>query len=127
MKIYVFGNPDLDIDSLPLRILPKLQEKFLKIEFETKDPNEEWGIPEELIVIDTAFGINDVTIFDDLEKFASAPRISMHDFDALTNLRYLKKLGKIKKIKIIGIPPDIKESDAILKIEKLLSENMFKN
>jgi Ni,Fe-hydrogenase maturation factor len=123
MKIYVFGNPDLKMDSLPIRILPELRRKFPQIEFEIKDPNEEWeNLPEELVIIDTTIGIEKITIFDSLEKFAPAPRVSMHDFDTLANLRYLKKLGKIKKVKIIGIPYDIKKSEAIKKISKIISE-----
>lgn len=119
--VYIFGNEDVEIDSLPIRILPKLKEKFPSIRFEIKDPNEEWeNIGQELIIIDTAVGINEIAIFDDLTKFAKAPSVGMHDFDALTNLRYLQKLGKIKKIKIIGIPPEIKESEAIEKISKIL-------
>ena len=65
-------------------------------------------------------GIKDITIFDSLEKFALAPRVSMHDFDFLTNLQYLTKLGKIKKIKIIGLPPDMEENEAIKKVSATL-------
>lgn len=120
MKIFVFGNEDLKEDSLPLRILPALRKQFPNINFEVKDPNEEWEVPAELIIIDTAFGVDHVTIFDDLDKFSKTPRISMHDFDALTNLRYLKKLGKIKDIKIIGMPPEMEETDALAKTSELI-------
>ena len=121
-KIFVFGNEDLKEDSLPLRILPKLQKVFSDIIFEKKDPNEEWQIldSEELVILDTAVGIKNVKIFDNLEKFSKVPRVGIHDFDALTNLRYLQKLGKIKKIKIIGIPPNMKESEAIKKVSATL-------
>lgn len=122
MIIFVFGNKDLEEDNLPLLILPQLQEKFPKIKFEIKDPNEEWQIPEELIILDTATGIKDVEIFDDLEKFSKTPRVGIHDFDALINLRYLQKLGKIKKIKIIGIPAEINKSEAVQKIIKILEK-----
>jgi len=121
MKIFVFGNEDLEVDNLPIRILPKLREKFPEINFEVKDPNEEWDIPEEMIILDTVIGIKEITIFDDLEKFSKTPRVSMHDFDALSNIRYLYKLGKIKKIKIIAIPPSLEESEAVKKIAKVLS------
>lgn len=110
----------MENDSLPLRIMPKLQAKFPDIEFEIRDPNEEWEVPEEFIIIDTVIGIKGIRIFDNLEKFLSVPRVSMHDFDALTNLRYLWKLGKIKKIKIIGLPPDMAETEALKKIIKIL-------
>jgi len=124
--IYIFGNEDLEVDSLPLKILPELRKKFPEIQFEVKDPNEEWeNIGEELIIIDTAVGAKNVAIFDSLEKFARTPSVGMHDFDALTNLRYLQKLGKIKKMKIIGIPPEIKESEAIEKTEQIISDQNF--
>lgn len=120
MDIFVFGNPDLDFDSLPLRLLPELKKRFPEIKFVIKDPNEEWDTPPELTIIDTIQGIKRVTIFNDLAEFQSAPRISMHDFDALANLRLLQKIGRIKKIKIIGIPPTISEKEALQEITKLL-------
>jgi hypothetical protein len=119
-RVFVFGNINLENDSLPLRIMSKLQVKFSDIKFEIRDPNEEWDVPEEFIIIDTVIGIRDIRIFDNLEKFLSVPRVSMHDFDALTNLRFLWKLGKIKKIKIIGLPPDMAESKALREITKIL-------
>lgn len=119
-KIFVFGNEDLEMDNLPLRILPELQNKFPDIEFLVKDPNEEWemtdDVTSDLTVLDTAVGIKEVTVFDDLEKFVKTPRVGMHDFDALTNLKFLQKLGKIKKIKIIAVPPHISEQEAMLQI-----------
>ena len=122
MKIFIFGNEDLQNDSVPLRILSKLEEKFPKIEFVLVDPNEEWDTPENIVVIDTAVGIKDVTVFDSLEKFSAPPRVGIHDFDALTNLRYLQKLGKIKKIKIIAVPPEIADPEAVEKITEILEK-----
>lgn len=119
-QVFVFGNIDIQNDSLPLRIMPKLQEKFPDIKFEIRDPNEEWDAPEEFVVIDTVIGIKGVKIFNTLDKFLSAPRVSMHDFDFLTNLQYLIKLGKIKKIKIIGMSPDMDEMEAIKKVSATL-------
>jgi hypothetical protein len=122
MIVYVFGNPDLPADSLPLRILPELEKRLPHVQFVAKDPNEEWDVPEKLVVIDTVEGINEVTIFDDLTKFAAAPRVTMHDFDALTNLRYLQKLGKLKKVKIIGIPVVMPEEEAFHEVFALLEK-----
>ena len=113
MTIFIFGNPDLDFDSLPIRILPKLKINFPKVEFVVVDPNEEWNLPENLTVLDTAYGIDQPRVFNDLKNFAQAPRLTMHDFDALSNLRYLQKLGKIKQVKIIGLPPTINEQEAL--------------
>jgi hypothetical protein len=121
-KIFVFGNEDLEMDSPPLRILPQLREKFPDIEFLTIDPNEDFDFPESIVAIDTAVGIKDVTVFDDLEKFSAPPRVGMHDFDALTNLRLLWKLGKIKKIKIIAVPTEMGESESLGKIAEILQD-----
>ena len=56
MTIYIFGNPDLQFDSLPIKILPKLQKKFPAIKFKIKDPNEEWANNGKcLYIIDTIF------------------------------------------------------------------------
>jgi Ni,Fe-hydrogenase maturation factor len=127
MKVFVFGNPDVAMDSLPIRILPELQKRLPNIEFIVQDPNEELALseaPENIIILDTAVGISEVTVFDDLKKFATVPRVSMHDFDALTNLRYLQKLGKIKAVKIIAIPAENKATLPALadKVALILSQ-----
>lgn len=111
----------MDFDALPLRIVDDLQKHFPKIEFKVKDPNEEWEVLQDLIVIDTVQGIEQVKVFDDLEQFKSSPRTSLHDFDALFNLQHLKKLGKLDKIKIIGIPPTISKQKAIQEVRAILA------
>ncbi len=120
MKVFIFGNEEVEIDSLPIQIIDDLKAALPNIDFVIKDPNEEWGIPEELVMIDTAVGLNQVTAFDNLDHFTKAPNFSMHDFDALTNLLFLKKLGRLKKIKIIGIPPTISKEKAIKEIVSIL-------
>jgi len=125
MKVFVFGNPDLDFDSFPLRILPELKKRLPEIDFEIKDPNEEWGVSEsELIIIDTVVGIDKPTVFENLENFSAPPRVSAHDFDTYTNLKYLQKLGKIKKIEIIGLPSMISKDVAIEFAIKILSNSL---
>ena len=124
MTVYVFGNPDLPADSLPIRILPELEKRLPRVQFVVKDPNEEWDVPEEFTVIDTVEGIENVTVFGDLTKFAAAPRVTMHDFDALTNLRYLQKLGKLKKVTVIGIPAAAPEDEALRSVVAALLKSI---
>jgi hypothetical protein len=118
--VYIFGNPDLAIDSLPIRLLPQLQKENPDFTFILKDPNEEWDVPEEMLIIDTAINAKKVTIFKDLKSFMTGPRLSMHDFDALSNLLFLEKLGRLKKIKIIAVPPDIDPHTALREISARL-------
>lgn len=118
--IHVFGNADIAMDSLPLRLLSRLSGQFPDIDFVTLDPNEEWEIPDQFIIIDTVVGLNDVHLFRSLDEFGSSPTVSMHDFDALFNLRYLAKLGKLKEIRIIGVPSTIEEEKALTEISSLI-------
>lgn len=107
MKIYVFGNPLVKKDSLPLRLLPSLRKKFPKIKFIVTDPNENFPPAGEknLIILDTVQGIKKPMILDlhDLEKNTKTP-ISPHDYDLLLHLLLLKKLGKVNIVRIIGVP-----------------------
>ncbi len=120
VAVYVFGNPDLQEDSLPIQLIPPLRKKFPHVGFIVKDPNEEWDVPEHLIAIDTAVGIDRVQEFHSLEQFHTSPRVSMHDFDALAQLRLLQKLGKLKKITIVGVPPNIPPDTALEQIAAAL-------
>jgi Ni,Fe-hydrogenase maturation factor len=118
--VFVFGNPDLPMDALPIRIIPQLVASRPNLNFVVKDPNEDWDIPEMLVVIDTVVGIDRVMLFDGLDAFAPFAHVSVHDFDAYTNLRFLKKLGKLKSVHIIGIPVGTEEDLAVSRVLELL-------
>lgn len=120
--IFIAGNPDLDTDSLPLRILPRLRIECPEITFEVIDPNEDWAVSTEIILIDTVIGIEKVTLFSALEQFVASPRITMHDFDVLANIRLMKKLGKITSVTIIGIPPNMSERSAAEKVSEMIKK-----
>jgi len=119
-SIFVFGNPDLEIDSLPVKMLPGLRKKFPEITFIVLDPNEEWDVPRDMIIIDTVVGIENLTVFDDLHAFINAPRVTCHDFDAYMNLQFLLKLGKITSTHIIGIPAGHPEERVLPELYKTI-------
>ncbi len=104
--VYVLGNPLINIDCFPIKLLPKLRILCPQINFEVIDPTEEltFNNQKDLLLIDTVVGIKKVTIFHDLKYFTLSPRVTVHDYDLLLNLSLLKKFGKIKNILIIGIP-----------------------
>lgn len=123
MKVYVLGNPDVDIDSVPLKLLPKLEEKFPGINFIHFDPTEDIDIVDKhFIIIDTVLSLNKVTLFNDLNRWTISPRISLHDFDLPLFLGLLKKLGKVKKITIIGIPEKGNSKKMLLDVAKFLKD-----
>jgi hypothetical protein len=122
MEIWLFGNPDLNCDCLPLKILPQLKKLFPKIDFIIQDPLEEWSLPSELFIIDTVQGLKKVEVFTTLEKFQPSPHVTMHDFDLGAQLNWLKKLGVLPKFTIFGIPENISETAALNQLNSLLQQ-----
>jgi Ni,Fe-hydrogenase maturation factor len=108
MLIYIFGNPDHPQDNLAIKISQKIKTKLPEIEFIYIKPNEDLPFinQDKVVIMDVVAGIDKVTIFtqDDLDKLVLPPRTSAHDYDLAFQLKYLKKLGKLKEIKIIGLP-----------------------
>jgi len=46
----------------------------------------------------------------------------MHDFDLAYNLKLLKKIGAIDSIKIIGVPMQISDEDALYQIQSIFKK-----
>jgi len=113
MIVLVFGNPDFEPDSLPVRLLPEFRRRLPTVEFIHVDPNEEWEASGDVTVIDTALNLNEPRVFMSLDAFESAPNVSMHDFDALANLRLMQKLGKIGAVRVIALPPNLNPDTAV--------------
>lgn len=119
--IYVLGNSLVKVDNMPLKILTILQKAFPEIEFIHLDPTEEYT--EESvnpIFLDTVVGIDSVTIFHDLDSFSPPQSVSVHDFDLYVSLKLLMKLGKVKRVKIIGVPDGITKEKAIRQVIEIL-------
>lgn len=127
MTIYIFGNPLLRNDSLPIKWKGRLQELFPKIIFETADVNLNFpGIENRnIVVLDTVIGIDKPMILglDDFQKNKKSP-VSPHDYDLLMHLLLLKKLKKIDTVKIIGIPNN-EDKKTFDKLVKLISVNLL--
>lgn len=121
MDVWVFGNIDLAEDSLPLKILPQLQRQRPDLVFRVREPMEEWDdVPDPLVVVDTVKGLDVVTVLTDLDLFADAPRVSMHDLDLLAQLKFLKKVGKLGHVVVVGVPPALQPDEAIRQIAAAL-------
>lgn len=121
--IYIFGNSLVAEDRKAPSLLSYLQAKLPQCQFVHLDPTEEFDPKEdnELILIDTVVGIKQVTLFENIDQFAAPPRFSAHDFDLFVELRFLKKVGKMNKLTIIGIPADGDQSVIRRAVFKILS------
>ena len=119
MKILVFGNPHIEEDSIPLKLIPLLKKEFPKVEFkefETEEELKDEG--KNLILMDSVQGIKETTIIEDIEQLESQKIVSMHDFGVSHNLKLLKKIGYIESIKIIGIPQKISIEAALKQVKE---------
>ncbi len=125
-SIFYFGNPLFEEDNLALKVIPFLEKKFPQINFVFFDPNENFPEIENLWLIDTALGIEKISLIEDVKKIKNSPRFSSHDLDLGFYLKLYKKLDKIKKIKIIAIPSQINLSLAVKEIEKIIQKNFLK-
>lgn len=124
-KIYVLGNPLLEEDSLPLKLLPSLRKEFSDIEFIEIDPTEEFPEEEHLIIIDTIINTEKVVVLKDkdIDKIEQSAKCSLHDFDLGMQLKLMKKLGTLKEVTIIGVPPQIDEGKAVEGIKAILKQH----
>jgi len=103
--IYLVGNLLVEEDSIPLKLKSELQKAFKTVEFKEFDPTED--LPDdlnELVMIDSIEGINKSQSFEDVDRFMTQKNYSMHDFDLGWQLKLAKKMGKLYKVKIIGVP-----------------------
>ena len=120
--IFIFGNPLLEEDSLPIKLVPELRKKFPAINFIVADPNENLE-PEngKLWIIDTVVGIKKVEIITDLDKIQLDKIYSSHDFDLGFNLKLLQKIGELKKVIILGVPANITQKEALSQLVKKIN------
>ena len=124
-KFLVFGNPLVEKDNLALKLIPKLQKHFPNIEFKEFDPTENLESEIEnktLFVLDVAERIDKVVVLEDINKLETIGKYSMHDFDLAYNLKLLKKIGKLKNVKIIAVPMNMDEDEALDQIQLILKK-----
>jgi Ni,Fe-hydrogenase maturation factor len=126
MKILVFGNPLVEKDSIPLKLIGKLRKIFPDIEFKEFDPTENLEKEgKELYILDAVEGIEKVTLITDLNLIKTSKIYSMHDFDLSYMLKILQNMGKIKKISIFGIPMKIRQDEALDQLTKLVKSTLL--
>jgi Ni,Fe-hydrogenase maturation factor len=130
MNVYVFGNEYVADDNRAIEIASELEDTVEGISFVLVDPNEDVpfvGEPQ-VVILDTVQKIQHVELVegDGLDGLILSPRGSVHDFDLAFQLRYLRKLGKLGKVTIIGIPQEGEVDYLRLKsiLRKLVAHDM---
>ena len=110
MKVYVFGNEDVPEDSKAIEVARKMDRAIDGVSFVFVGPNEDVPFADEgrVVILDTVHGIQDVELIegDRIDALVLAPRGSVHDFDLAFQLHYLKKIGKLGDVNIVGVPQE---------------------
>lgn len=103
--VSVFGNEVDSHDNTALLCLPELKEKLPDIHFLVQDPTESLEPADDpWIILDTANGIDHVTMIDSLDDLEYVKGTSVHDFDVYMDLRLRAKLAPLPKLRIILVP-----------------------
>lgn len=126
MNIYLFGNPLLNFDSLPLLFKAELEKEFPNISFSEADPSENLK-PEnkELFIIDSAAGIKEVTVLEDLTRIKTEAAYSLHDFDLGATLKLLKKIGVLEKASIFCVPQEGDEKKILSDLKEKIKQRLI--
>jgi len=103
-KIFICGNPLVDVDSLPFRILPELKVALPEVDFIDFDPTENFPDDDPLYIIDTVINARGVMVIRDLDNLGDAPHVSAHDADLAFHLKWLEKMGELPSLVIFGVP-----------------------
>lgn len=108
MNVYVFGNQNVPEDRKAIEAAQKLEDAMNGVSFAFVAPNEDVPFADEnrVVILDTVQGIREVELIeeDDIGRLISPPRGTVHDFDLAFQLRYLRKLGRLGSVTIIGVP-----------------------
>ena len=121
LRVLVFGNPLAKVDSAAVKIADKLSGKLAGIEFFRFDAAEDLEKEgEELIILDAVVGLSSPRLITLEELELSSNPVSLHGFDLLWSLILLKKLGKVKKAVIVGVPAKQSAAKNVDAVKKLL-------
>lgn len=128
-KILVFGNPLVEKDSLPLKLIKSLRKEFPNIEFKELDTIEE--IQNEgriLYILDSVEDIKNVTIIRNIDDLFINRIYSVHDFDLANSLKIFKKLDMIDDVIIFGVPMFMDKKKALIElVNKIKSISILEN
>lgn len=121
--IYVFGNPLIKEDSLPIKLIPLLRRAFPSIIFKEIDLFEDIErLGRKINIIDTVFGIKEVELIKDVNGLETQKIYSLHDFDLAHHLKLMKKMKIVDEVNIFGVPNKISEKDAFEQLKKLITK-----
>lgn len=121
-KIFCFGNEHIPGDEKAKVLAQKIQHprfQFIMAESPFTILNEN----HQIIILDTIKGLEKTQLLHTIEALSLAPSLTCHDLDLSFYLKLMQETGKIKKVKIIGLPHREKNLQKLQKeVEHLLKK-----
>jgi hypothetical protein len=103
-KIYCFGNEFIENDEVAKALGQRIG-SYKSFEFViAESPNEILNATDEVWILDVVKGIKKTTLIENSRDLELAKSITCHDLDLGFYLKLLSETGKIKAIKVIGLP-----------------------
>jgi Ni,Fe-hydrogenase maturation factor len=130
MRVYVFGNEYVAEDRRAIKVARELEGTLDGVSFVFVDPNADLPFVDEqhVVILDTVRGTRSVVLVegDGIEGLLLPSRGSVHDFDLAFQLRYLKKLGRVGDVTIVGVPQEGEVDHVRIKsiFRKLVAQDM---
>ena len=130
MKVYVFGNKDVPGDAMAIEIAEGLEGAVDGVSFVFVGPNEDVPFVDEerVVILDVVREMREVALIsgDDIDRFDPPPRTTVHDFDLAFQLKYLKKIGRLGEVHVVGIPKEgeVDYLRVISILRKLVAQDM---
>jgi Ni,Fe-hydrogenase maturation factor len=130
MRVYVFGNEYVAEDRRAIEVARELEGTLDGISFVFVDPNADLPFVDEkhVVILDSVQGARSVVLLegDGIDELSLPPRGSVHDFDLAIQLRYLKKLGRVGSVTIVGVPQEGEVDHLRIKsiFRKLVAQDM---
>lgn len=125
LKIYCFGNPLVKDDRIPFEILPFLKKEFPSIKFIEANSPDDIEEEKEINIIDTVYGINSVRVIEDIDFICNNKTCTLHDFDLGMTLKLMKKMNKIKRVRIIGIPVNYRKIKVMNEVKDMIEKEII--
>lgn len=105
--VLCFGNEFLKKDSLAKKLADEIKlEGFEFIKTDNVDDVLNYANSGELYILDVVENIKKTILIKNIDDLKGSKICSLHDFDLGFYLKLLKEIGKIKEMRIIGVPQE---------------------
>ncbi|MBT7903229.1 hypothetical protein HN587_05180 [Candidatus Woesearchaeota archaeon] len=118
--IYCFGNEFIKTDSLAKKLVSNLV--FPNIKFINCSSPDDLPESNNLIILDVIMNISKSILITDIDHLSQFSCIGCHDLDLSFWLKLKKEMGELKKIQIIGIPPEGNRDQIQKELTSILSK-----